>query len=316
MTKRLLCIFHGGCDDGFGAAWAVRQALGDENVEFYPGVYQQPPPDVTDRHVAIVDVSYKRPVLLEMAAKAHSVLILDHHKSAQEDLSGISSDVPMGQVPDFDDYCERFLFARNPPPIRPIIWAEFDMNRSGAGMTWDYFMGHENRPEFINYLEDRDLWRKRLPRGDEFTIALRSYPQDFTVWNQLCWDSGVDRLISEGTHIQRYYRARIEELKRSAYPAVMEIGDNVWVTCRIANAPYFAASEVAGELCGDDVDFGASYFEVRPGLWQYSLRSRGEFDVSKVALTFGGGGHRNAAGFTAKATAHSRVYTSDGGFAP
>lgn len=35
-----LCIYHGNCADGFGAAWAVRHALGDE-VEFYPGTYQQ-----------------------------------------------------------------------------------------------------------------------------------------------------------------------------------------------------------------------------------------------------------------------------------
>ena len=39
-----LCIYHGGCDDGFAAAWCVRKALGDGNVEFYPGVYQKDPP--------------------------------------------------------------------------------------------------------------------------------------------------------------------------------------------------------------------------------------------------------------------------------
>lgn len=39
MTKPL-CIYHGGCDDGFAAAWCVRKALGDD-VEFYPGVYQK-----------------------------------------------------------------------------------------------------------------------------------------------------------------------------------------------------------------------------------------------------------------------------------
>ena len=295
MTKRLLCIYHGGCDDGFGAAWAVRTALGEENVEFYPGVYQQPPPDVTDRHVAIVDFSYKRPVLLEMAAKASSILILDHHKSAAEDLSGFSD-----AMPQFDDWCGEYLFARKPRAVRGFVWAEFDMNRSGAGMAWDYVMAHHARPKFINYLEDRDLWRRQLPHSDEFTIALRSYPQDFFVWDQLAWDNGVERLISEGTHIQRYYRGRVEDLKRCAYVAIMGSA-----TCRISNAPYFAASEVAGELCGDDVDFGASYFEVRDGLWQYSLRSRGEFDVSKVALEYGGGGHRNAAGFTVPEPVHS-----------
>lgn len=33
-----LCIWHGNCQDGFGAAWSVRHALGD-GVEFHAGVY-------------------------------------------------------------------------------------------------------------------------------------------------------------------------------------------------------------------------------------------------------------------------------------
>lgn len=40
--------------------------------------------------------------------------------------------------------------------------------------------------------------------------------------------------------------------------------------------------------------------EVQPGVLKGSLRSRGEVDVAKIAQSFGGGGHRNAAGFTSK----------------
>ena len=68
--------------------------------------------------------------------------------------------------------------------------------------------------------------------------------------------------------------------------------------CYIANVPYFAASEVAGELAErEGAEFGACYFEVQYNMWQYSLRSRDEFDVSKIAEYYGGGGHKNAAGF-------------------
>ena len=34
-----------------------------------------------------------------------------------------------------------------------------------------------------------------------------------------------------------------------------------------------------------------------PGLWQFSIRSKGDLDVGSVARELGGGGHRNAAGF-------------------
>lgn len=287
---KALCIYHGHCDDGFAAAWVVRRALGND-VEFYPGVYQKEPPSHDGRDVIFVDFSYKRPVLDEMASRAHSILILDHHKTAQEDLADYP--VPLG------DGWQSYLgnVARDDMSGWRRPYALFDMTRSGAAMAWDYFIGG-GRPDFIEYVQDRDLWRKELPGGDEFTIALRSYPQDFATWDGLV-TGGAAALIAEGKSIQRYYRLRVEELKRSAYGAIL--GEH---SCWISNAPYFAASEVAGELAERGLDFGACYFEAEKGRFQYSLRSRGDFDVSAIARTFGGGGHKNAAGFTSDGHAH------------
>lgn len=277
-----LCIYHGHCDDGFAAALCVRGALGDGNVDFHLGVYQKDPPDVAGRDVIIVDFSYKRPVLAAMIEHARSLLILDHHKTAAEDLGWLPAPPPWAAW--------QTIIGNENPSLRCA--ALFDMERSGAGLAWDYFSEGRARPEFINYIEDRDLWRKRLPGGDEFTIALRSYPQNFAIWDEFI--DHPHSLIAEGKSIQRYYRHRVEELKRSAYPAALA-GHPIW----IANAPYFAASEVAGELAErEGAAFGACYFEVSAGRWQYSLRSRGDFDVSEIARQFGGGGHKGAAGFT------------------
>lgn len=300
MTKPL-CIYHGHCDDGFAAAWAVRHAVGPDLFEFYPGVYQQEPPDVRGRNVLFVDFSYKRPVLQRVAQAARSVLILDHHKTAQEDLADGEGFVDIGKWSSplswerhlqnvYQDECEGAY---------AVTYTLFDMERSGAGLTWDFFHVGQPRPDFIDYVEDRDLWRKQLPGGDEFTIALRSYPQEFKVWDELV-AGGALKLINQGSSIQRYYRLRVEELKRSAYQA--SIADApFWV----ANAPYFAASEVAGELAEREHGFGACYFEVSQGRWQYSLRARGDFDVSEIAKQFGGGGHKGAAGFTVGAPIHT-----------
>jgi len=87
-----ICIYHGNCADGFTAAWAVWKRFGD-SVEYIPGVYGESPPDVTGKNVVIVDFSYKRPVLLEMTKTARTVLVLDHHKTAEADLAqgGVSS---------------------------------------------------------------------------------------------------------------------------------------------------------------------------------------------------------------------------------
>lgn len=286
-----LCIYHGHCDDGFAAAWAVRRALGDD-VEFYPGVYQKDPPPHDGRDVIFVDFSYKRPVLDAMAQSAHSILILDHHKTAQEDLADYPVPLGDGWQSHLGNVARDDLSGWRQP------YALFDVWRSGAALAWDFFVGGA-RPDFIEYVQDRDLWRKKLPHGDEFTIALRSYPQEFAVWDFLI-GQGAASLIDQGVGIQRYYRLRVEELKRSAYAA--QFGN---FRCYIANAPYFAASEVAGELCDrDGAEFGACYFEAEGGRYQYSLRSRGDFDVSAIARRYGGGGHKSAAGFSVDTPVH------------
>src|SRR5665213_864100 len=149
-----LCIYHGNCADGFTAAWAVHKAMGVGDADYHPGVYGQEPPDVTGRDVIMVDFSYKRPVLEAMAAKARSILILDHHKTAAEDLSGL------GYIPvQYDDFVET-----NDPAAR--VGVIFDMERSGAQVTWDFF--HDApRPLLVDYVGDRDLWRFAMPKSRE-----------------------------------------------------------------------------------------------------------------------------------------------------
>lgn len=324
-----LCIYHGGCDDGFAAAFIVRRALEADSVDFHPGVYDHAPPDVIGRHVIMVDFSYKAPVIRQMAERAKSILILDHHKTARIELS----DLP--EPPPFPEWCrEAWQYGGGIGALSdltavqrnislggrmgPAVAALFDMERSGTGLAWDYFIGGGERPLWVTYIQDRDLWLKKVPHGDEFTIALRSYPQEFETWSALFARDDLaqpmcNELIKAGRDIQRYYRLRVEEIKKTAYHAFIDsrgeptssapTSFGTW-DCWIANAPYFVASEVAGELSERGGQFGACYFEASPGRWQYSLRSRGDFDVSAVARAFGGGGHRNAAGFTVAGPVH------------
>lgn len=260
-----LCIYHGACDDGFGAAFAVWKRDGYA-VEYHAGVYGKAPPDVTGLDVVIVDFSYKRPVMVELASKAKSILVLDHHKTAEADLAGLSAECPNVEV-------------------------QFDMARSGAVMAWQYFHPDTEIPEFFLYLQDRDLWTKKLRGVDEFTAALRSYPQDFSCWERLV-TGGAAHLVQEGYAIQRYYRTLVEQAKTHAHPRMI-----AGYTVPVVNASLFMASEVCGELA-EGQPFAAMYTETATDvIW--SLRSRADgVDVSEIAKRFGGGGHKNAAGFT------------------
>jgi len=259
-----ICIYHGNCADGFGAAWAVWKSLG-HHCEYYPGIYQQTPPDVTGKQVYLVDFSYKRSVLEAIAKDAHTVTILDHHKSAQEDL-----------VPLLD---------------AGVIQGEFDMHRSGAMMAWEYFHPGTNPPRLIEYIQDRDLWRFELPASRQVAAALFSYPYDFKIWDDLM-SGGVDHLITDGMAIERKHWKDINELAGNA--VFHTIGGH---RVPMINCPYFFSSDM-GHLLAAKHPFAACWWETPEGR-VFSLRSRDDgADVSEIAKQYGGGGHRHAAGFT------------------
>lgn len=263
MTAKPLCIYHHGCADGFAAAWAVRFFYGDGKVDFHPGIYGEAPPDVTGRDVILVDFSYKHPVLMAMLGTAKSLLILDHHQSAEADLFDL------------------------PPPAQ----VHFDMQRCGARMAWDFFFPGVWAPLLFDYIQDRDLWQFKLPNTREVTAALYSYPFDFAVWDGLM-TAGIPGLISEGSALTRKQAADVAAIVRAAVRP-MQIGR--W-TVPAANVPWMLASDVGHALCQGQ-PFAATYYDDKDGR-RFSLRSAADgLDVAKIAETFGGGGHRHAAGF-------------------
>ncbi|MCS7164321.1 MAG: DHHA1 domain-containing protein, partial [Thermodesulfovibrio sp.] len=51
-----------------------------------------------------------------------------------------------------------------------------------------------------------------------------------------------------------------------------------------------------------DYSISVLFREIQEGLLKVSIRSKGELDISKIAEEFGGGGHKNAAGYRIKAS--------------
>lgn len=267
-TKKTLCIYHGNCPDGFGAAWAVRAALGSE-VSFYKGTHQQSPPDVQGLDVLLVDFSYKRDVLENMLETAASITILDHHLSAEKDLSGLIEGEKINGL--------------------------FNMDKSGAMLAWEWFHPGEKVPKLIAHIQDRDLWQFKLPGTNEIIAALNSYPYDFDIWDKLmaATDDELEALKKDGKAIGRRLLKDIEELIESGVRRMTIGGHNV----PVLNAPSAYVSE-AGNILSVNEPFAACYWD-HPGGRSFSLRSAAQgVDVSEVAKKYGGGGHKNAAGFT------------------
>jgi len=71
---------------------------------------------------------------------------------------------------------------------------------------------------------------------------------------------------------------------------------------RYDQRPHVLEALIDSVRCVAEADVACLVKQVRPTEWSVSLRSKGGVDVSRVAVALGGGGHRNAAGFTAHGT--------------
>lgn len=309
-----LCIYHGNCADGFTAAWAIHRKFGND-FDYHAGVYQDPPPDVTGRDVLLVDFSYKREVLRDMARTARSVLVLDHHKTAADDLFEDTRTGDGPAVMRMDDWTGPLTWERHLGNVSldqsqgapcANVYAYFDMGRSGAGIAWDFFHPDTPRPKLIDYVEDRDLWRFALPDSRAVNAWIFSHPYDFHDWDHVSGVVESDFPVASigGQAIERKHHKDVGELV-AALRREMIIGGH-WVP--VANLPYTLTSDAGHLMCaayqspnlqGEIVTppFAACYWDTPEGR-VFSLRSTGEgLDVSEIAKQYGGGGHRNAAGF-------------------
>lgn len=284
---RPLCLYHAHCADGLAAAWAVQSALPD--AECVHVRYGEAPPRVYDRHVIIVDFSYPRDTLRLLAESACSILILDHHKTAQEELLGIMP--PSGSWQDWFTYV-----TGTPLPAMSRVRALFDMDRSGAGLAWDYFNPGEPRPWAISRVEDRDLWRFELNGSRELNAVIGSYPDhDLQCFEHIVHTCAIsterDKLLDEGEAIIRRQSIEISNLLKLARRAVIG-GQDI----PVLNCPARLGSEVGNRLSVGE-PFSATYFDSDTHR-NFSLRSQpGGTDVSAVARKLGGDGHERAAGF-------------------
>jgi hypothetical protein len=295
MWKPDICIHHFPCDDGFAAAWIARRKWPDVVVKGTNYGLPFPQMDVVGKNILIADFSYKPDVLQGVLKQAKSIVILDHHKTAEADLEPFAvkvSDHARFAAPDVEGKLHSLA-----DQTGPAILACFDMQRSGASLTWDFCFPDEPPPLFIRLIEDRDLQRLSLPESRPFSLLLRSYPYDFEKWDWIIelMSRSPDSALAEARAIERFYDRRLAEMIPTAI--LKAIGR--WKDVPVAYAPYAFASDLANELLKvhPAAPFAAVVIEAY-GARTYSLRSEdSRQDVSDVARTFGGGGHRNAAAF-------------------
>lgn len=264
-----IILYHAACPDGFAASWVAAQALKARNPELRAVKYHEAVPDVTGRDVYMLDFCYPRPVIEHMRDTAASLTIIDHHATAQRELDGFTIADGKGSV-------------------------TFDMNRSGAGMTWDHFWPTFKRPWVIDYVEDRDLWRWALPDSQVINAYLGTLQYDFDAWDKAQALGVVDlsTIVMLGQAVLAKVAHYCSEMRRNV--AHVEF---MGMRVPIVNAPQINISELLASLL-DECGIALGWSQDATGRYIYSIRTTDAIDAGKLAKRFGGGGHPKAAGFS------------------
>jgi len=261
--KDIVVFYHNNCTDGFGGAYVAWKKF--KNKAEYLGVeHQLPPPKVKNKNIIFIDFCYPSEILKELKSQNKSILVLDHHISAKEYLK------------EADEYV-------------------FDDNHSGAIIAWNYFFNKKEIPIILKYIEDFDLWKFKLKNSKEIFAALSLFPYDFKVWDNLFKNFKKEEFkkefIKKGKVILEYQNYLIQKLILRARVVFFE---NQKVLA--LNSPILA-SELGNKLASINPPFALVWSLVGERVI-VSLRSVGDFDVSVLAQKYGGGGHKNAAGFS------------------
>ena len=299
-----IVIYHANCTDGFGAAYAAWRALGDdvEYIDAHYGELDDPATleerfgsDIGQRDVYILDFSLKRPAMDWLFDKAQRVVWLDHHKTAFE----------MWCDSELEAKGERDYYTYSSHGVEVLL----DNNRSGAMIAWQYFHPTRSVPWIIEHIDDYDRWQFKLSGTKEINKAIwATTPWDFETWNDWVYKFPVAQraaMIEVGTALLRAYNQQVESLSKYARKCAIFLIDRDFDKVRefgyreglAVNSPVHM-SEIGHVLATETGTFGLIWYMGEGNTVKCSLRSNGDYDVSVIAKQFGGGGHKNAAGFS------------------
>jgi len=278
-----MVIYHGNCPDGFTSAWVFKHYY--RLIETIPYTYGQLPPNVKNKKVAIVDFSFDKETTIQMIHDSKYLFVMDHHLTAQENLKDIIIDPMKGEI-------------------------IFDMHRAGAQIAWDYLYPSQttNRPWFIEYVADRDLWLHILPRTKEISFAMQfdGYFNHFSKMETLFntpKETNMELLTTRGETLLCCKDLEVNQAANMATLAELKTANSIY-TVRITTTPRMYVSDVGNLVANlfNDCDFAAIYW-YDPSTKKCSVSFRASDDslinLSDVMRGLpNAGGHPKAAAFS------------------
>lgn len=287
-----LIIYHANCTDGFAAAYAAWLKFGDEAEylsmnygewsKLFEG-YPQGGSKFDGRDVYVLDFNFDEVQTKTLIEFSTYFVWLDHHKTAFENWAGDERQLYLDET--------------------EYTYIVLDNSKSGALLAWEYFH-REPPPKFIQMVDDRDRWQFKLADSKAFHAGMTMQkPWTFEKWKILLesGERGLGEVISVGHSVLAYQDQQVQSLVKHASQVRVPIKTEQYGCTSesgLAVNTSVHMSEVGHELANASGTFGLIWYLDEGGVAKCSLRSNGDYDVSEVAKHFGGGGHKNAAGFS------------------
>lgn len=278
-------IYHACCTDGLTAVGIAVQPQQSTDNHFVTVPMSHSTrlnvESLTGKRVCFLDFSVTKDVMVELLKVAEHVTVIDHHISVRAELSEINA-------PNFEYV--------------------YDVNKSGAGLAWDYFIGTDY-PYFVKLVQDRDIWTKKYYDTEPFSLAIRVENLEFETMVCVIADivefskkhpGHIDdftiELIADGKSYMKYQSHIVKQIASNAVKATLDDGQEVMsVNCAAG-----LISDV-GSYLSENNKCGVALMYVDTGkLRIYSLRVAADcdYDASAYAKSKGGGGHRRACGWS------------------
>jgi len=261
--KDIIVFYHANCTDGFSGAWAAWKKFGDK-AEYVPWVHQTPLPRLKNKELYFIDICPREDEVKRLIAANRRVTALDHHISMETAVK----------------MTDRYSYA---------------LEHSGAMLAWFYFHPEKEAPKLLRYVEDGDLWSKKMAHTRAVYAYLDLFNFEFRLWSRFAREfekkSFEKKYVAVGKLILKHEEKLIERVVSTTAVPVEFFG----IRTLAVNSPVLG-SEIAHALYTQKPPMGIVWYE-RDGQIKVSLRSNGTLNVAKLAEKFGGGGHKAAAGF-------------------
>jgi oligoribonuclease NrnB/cAMP/cGMP phosphodiesterase (DHH superfamily) len=178
------------------------------------------------------------------------------------------------------------------------------MEKSGVGLTWEYFFPDEPIPPHLDMVQDRDLWKFKLPNTQNFVAGLffesdclENIEQKLTLYDEMLNNpTKVEKIIELGSLLNLHKQIKIKHIVKkisnnkytfNGYSVICYNTPGIELTSDLGNA-------LSSEYCDLAVLWSYDHFSEE---YHYSLRSTNKVNCANLARDMlNGGGHPNAAG--------------------